>query len=404
MRFSLRRAALLACALSAAVATAASAQASTVSRDSVRPPVQFTDRGLVFNSSDGFSYFALRFRVQDWLVLSSDDDQKSIASSQFALRRARLRFESVVWDPRLKVNVQLSFSRGDQDFENSGFPNILRDAAVTWQATPRFSLMLGQTKLPGNRQRVISSGEQQFPDRSIVNGAFTLDRDVGVWVGYRALTARLPFELRAAITGGEGRNAPAGDAGLAYTTRLELFPLGAFTGGGDYFEGDLVREPSPRLSIGLVASHNEQARRGGGQLGKFLGEPRDIETGIVDVLFKYRGFAASAELAQRRAFDPITTVGAETRIVLIGDGVSVQASYLTRGSIEPAVRFSVVNPHRDLAGEAERQRQISFGLTRYLKGHRVKMQGELLRDDFRDLATFATRGGWSLRTSLEVGI
>lgn len=392
------------CAFSALTASLASAQAAGVPRDSARPAVQFTDKGLVFNSADGFSYFALRFRVQNFAVLSTVDDQPSIAGSQFAIRRARLRFESVVWDPRLKVNVQLSFSRGDMDFENSGFPNVLRDAAVTWQATPRLSLMVGQTKLPGNRQRVVSSGELQFPDRSIVNSAFTLDRDAGVWVGYQALGAQLPFHLRAAITGGEGRNAAAGDAGLAYTGRVEVYPLGAFTGGGDYFEGDLLRETSPKLAVGVVFSHNEQARRTHGQLGKLLGEPRDMEIGIVDLLFKYRGFAASAELARRTSRDPITTLGTETRYVLSGDGVNVQASYLTRANIEPAVRYSVVNPHRDLAGVAERQRQMSFGLTRYLKGHRVKLQGELLRDDFRDAVTFATRGGWSLRTSLEVGI
>ena len=168
------------CALSTVSASRASAQVAAAPRDTARPPVQFADKGVVFNSADGFSYVALRFRVQNFAVLSTVDDQPSIAGPQVAIRRARLRFESVVWDPRLKVNVQLSFSRGDMDFENSGFPNVLRDAAVSWQATPRLSLMAGQTKLPGNRQRVVSSGELQFPDRSIVNSAFTLDRDAGV--------------------------------------------------------------------------------------------------------------------------------------------------------------------------------------------------------------------------------
>jgi len=404
MRITIGCLALLLNALCAAHAPRLEAQSSPAARDSLKRSVEFNDRGIVFNGTDGFSYLALRFRVQDWLVLSTDDDEPSISGSQFAIRRARLRFESVVWDPRLRVNVQLSFSRGDQDFENSNFPNVLRDAAVSWQASPRLTLMAGQTKLPGNRQRVISSGEQQFPDRSIVNGAFTLDRDAGVWIGYQVLGSRVPFNLRAAITGGEGRNAVAGDAGLAYTGRVEVYPLGVFSAGGDYFEGDLIREASPKLALGVVVSHNEQARRTGGQLGKPLGEPRDMDVGIVDVLFKYRGFASSAEFARRTSRDPITTVGAETRYVLSGDGVTVQASYLTRAMIEPAVRYSIVNPHRDLAGVAERQRQISIGLTRYLKGHRVKMQGELLRDDFRDAVTFATRGGWSLRTSLEVGI
>jgi phosphate-selective porin OprO and OprP len=304
------------------------------------------------------------------------------------------------------VNVQLSFSRGDQDFEASNFPNVLRDANVSWQATPRLSLVAGQGKLPGNRQRVISSGEQQFADRSIVNAAYTIDRDVGLFAHYAVTDGALPFVLRAAVTGGEGRNAPVGDEGLAYTARLELLPLGVFTGGGDYFDSDLRREPDGRLSIGLVLSRNDGATRTGGQLGRPLFEQRGMTTGFVDVLYKHAGYSVSGEFARRVAPDPITTDGVDTRYVMAGDGVNVQAAYLTKAMIEPAIRFSQVTPHRDLAGlsGAERQRQVSFGLTRFLKGHRVKVQGEVMHDDFRDILTRATRGAWTVRTSLEVGI
>jgi phosphate-selective porin OprO/OprP len=401
-RFPFSRLALAVLALVVLARTELGAQ-QLVRPDSARRPVEFTSRGLVFNGSDGFSYLALRFRLQEWAVLATDDDQSGIASSTFAVRRARVRFESVVWDPRLKVNVQLSFSRGDMDFENSRIPNILRDYTVQWQATPRFSVMAGQTKLPGNRQRVISSGEQQFTDRTIVNGAFTIDRDMGFWAQYNAGTSR-PVILRAAVTSGEGRAVQTGNAGLAYTGRVELQPLGAFLGGGDYFEGDLLREPTPKLSVGATFSHNEQAERAGGQLGPFLFEPRDMQTTLLDVLLKYRGFSASAELARRSAADPITTDGVETRFVLTGTGVTMQAAYLTPANIEFGARFSVVDPHRDVETEEERHRQVSGVITRYFRGHRVKMQAELIRDDFRDRITAATRGGWSLRTSLEVGI
>jgi hypothetical protein len=358
----------------------------------------------VLNASDGFSYMAFRFRLQEWALLGSADDSEQITTSQIFVRRARVRFESVVWDPRLKVNVQLSFSRGDMDFENSQFPNVLRDYTVAWQATPRLQLMAGQTKLPGNRQRVVSSGEIQFPDRSIVNGAFTIDRDMGVWLTYHAPTAKLPFTARAAISGGEGRGAAMGESGLAYTGRVEVNPLGVFTGGGDYFEGDLMRERSPRVAVGITYSYNEDARRTGAQLGKFLGEPRDIGTTLADVLFKYNGFAASAEFARRATRDPITMVGAETRAVLAGDGITAQASYLTRSNFEFGVRMSLIEPDQELAGVYERQRQTSAVLTRYLRGHRVKWSTEVMRDDFTHLGTQAKRGAWGLRSSLDVGI
>jgi hypothetical protein len=47
---------------------------------------------------------------------------------------------------------------------------------------------------------------------------------------------------------------------------------------------------------------------------------------------------------------------------------------------------------------------VGLGLTRYLNAHRVKWQGELLHDDYRNALTRTTRGAWTLRSSLEVGI
>lgn len=406
-----RRAARAAVVITVATATAGIAplRAQVASRpaarrDSLQRPLDFTSKGLVFSGSDGFSYFALRFRIQQWAVFSRDDDADGISSSTMAIRRARLRFESVVWDPRLKVNVQLSFSRGDLDFENSEFPNVLRDATVSWQATPNLTLMGGQTKLPGNRQRVISSGEQQFPDRSIVNGAFTTDRDMGLWATYTRGRDTRPVILSAALTSGEGRAIQTGNAGLSYTGRVELQPLGAFTDGGDNFEGDLAREPEPRFAVGVTLNHNEQAERTGGQLGAFLLAPRDQDVLLADVLFKYRGFSTSAEFGQRRAADPITTDGVDTRTVFTGSGTNVQAAYLFPSNWEVGARWSTVDPHRDVRAEFERQRQQSLVLTRYIRRHRVKWQAEGIRDDFRDGVTGDTRGRWTFRTSFEFGI
>jgi len=377
---------------------------SAPSREASPSPVDFNSRGIVFNGADGFSYLALRFRVQQWAFFNTDDDAEGIEGSQMAVRRMRFRFESVVWDPRFKVNVQFSFARADMDFENSQIPNVLRDATVSWQATPNFSLMGGQTKLPGNRQRVISSGDQQFPDRSIVNGAFTIDRDMGLWATYTRGMDSKPVILRAAVTSGEGRAVATGNAGLAYTGRVEVHPLGVFTRGGDNFEGDLAREQSPKLALGVTYSHNEQGERAGGQLGRFLYEPRDMQVALADVLLKYNGFSFSSELARRQARNPITTDDVDTRAILTGTGVTAQASYLFRNNVEVGVRGSVVDPHRDVRAEFERQRQESMVVTRYIQGHRVKLQGELIRDDFRDGVSGTTRGGWTFRTSFEFGI
>ena len=54
------------------------------------------------------------------------------------------------------------------------------DAVVKYAFSKNQQIWFGQTKLPGNRERVISSMALQFVDRSNVNSKFNIDRDFGV--------------------------------------------------------------------------------------------------------------------------------------------------------------------------------------------------------------------------------
>jgi hypothetical protein len=92
------------------------------------------------------------------------------------VRRLRLRLDGFVLQRRLQYYIQLSFSKADMELEGGTVPQTIRDAMVYYHFNKRFYLGFGQSKLPGNRQRVISSGNQQFADRSI---AATIDR-VGI--------------------------------------------------------------------------------------------------------------------------------------------------------------------------------------------------------------------------------
>jgi hypothetical protein len=44
-----------------------------------------------------------------------------------------------------------------------------------------WTIGFGQTKLPGNNQRVVSSGSE-FTDRTINNSRFNIDRDFGLFL------------------------------------------------------------------------------------------------------------------------------------------------------------------------------------------------------------------------------
>ena len=133
----------------------------------------------------------LRFRIQNragFVFSEMADGSWALTTSEFRVRRLRLRLDGFVLNPKWAYAVQLSFSRADQDWDNSKVPNVLRDAMVFYRPNKRLTFAFGQGKLPGNRQRVVSSGEQQFADRSIVNATFNIDRDFGfhtTWIAWQ---------------------------------------------------------------------------------------------------------------------------------------------------------------------------------------------------------------------------
>lgn len=365
-------------------------------------------RGVTFASADGATRITMRFRIQQlWQGVTEGEDDLSLVENHFRIRRTRFRLGGTVFDRRLSFNLQLSFTRDDQDWRDTEFPNVLRDAAVTYQATPNLRLTGGQTKLPGNRQRVISSADLELPERSIVNNRFTFDRDVGVQVWFADTISGAPLHIRTALSNGEGRNSASNDDGMAVTGRVELQPLGGFTDGGDDFEGDLVGETTPKLAIAVSAMHNSQSQRTLGQLGVALFRPVTSTTYEADVLLKYRGLSLYGEAATRDADDPITTApGQANRYVYVGSGRLLQASYQVGDGWAPVARWAVVTPDEVIADQrgAARQEQISVGVTKYFRRHRVKSTVEFVHDDIAANAAQAAREGWIGRWALEVGI
>lgn len=342
-------------------------------RDEV--PMINVNNGLSF-TKDSVFMLNLRFRIQNRAGFTTVSGDDLVAKSvDLRVRRLRLRLDGYMLTTKLRYYVQLNFSRADLDLESDVVAQPLRDALVYYFFSERFYLGFGQGKLPGNRQRVISSGNLQFPDRSIANSAFTLDRDVGLFAYGTIPIGRQFVNLKGAITSGEGRNSLVGDNGLCYTGRLEWLPFGTFRNSGDYSEGDLEMEPRPRLSLAAGYAFNNLAVRTGGQIGSVLYAPRDISTFIADMVFKYKGWALSTELFDRRSEAPVTfNVEGATRYVTAGQGVNAQLSRYFGKGYEIAGRYTLVRPAREIEALRVRTEESLLGATKYLNGHRVKLQ------------------------------
>lgn len=381
-------------------------KAQTNSIDEVDIALHSTD-GLRFMTKDSSSAINLRFRIQNRAEFQSRTaSDLGLVNDNGFVRRLRLRTAGYLMSKKLTYTVQLGFSPLDMDVLNTTTPQIIRDAIVFYRVSSNFKVGFGQTKLPGNRQRVISSGEQQFVDLSVVNATFNIDRDFGLYTYYKTNLGKAGLNLQGAITNGDGRNTNNRGTGLAYTGRAEILPFGSFKLNGDYFEGDWAYEEKPKVSIGSTFSFNDDASRTGGQTGRDLFARTDIQNFEVDGLLKYRGWAVYSEYQQRKANQPARLVADNvTRFVYTGYGFNQQLSYQFRNHLEFAGRFCLVKPDRKTDVLADEIREYTLASTYYYRWHRIKFQTDLTYQE-RDNVTVANdnRDAWILRLQVELGI
>ncbi|MCA5006554.1 porin [Sphingobacterium bovistauri] len=334
-------------------------------------------KGIQYTSKDSLFYTNFRFRMQNRLGFSNVIDDEDNGKFDARIRRLRMRMDGYIYTPKISYSVQLAFTRGDQDFDDTGIPNIVRDAVLFYNFSDDFYISFGQNKLPGNRQRVNSSGQLQFSDRSLVNSNFTVDRDFGITFNLSKKIGNMPFNAKAAISTGEGRPAMSTDNGLAYTGRIEFLPMGEFENAGDYSEGDLEREETPKLSIGGGYSYNDRTIREGGQLGRYVMNPFSLKTGFADAIFKYQGFAYQVEYMRRDVDNPLNVLEedpTEQTYAYKGWGINQQTSYLLNKGYEVAARYTLVKPHQQITQFENQTEVIELGLTKYMKAHRLKFQ------------------------------
>ncbi|WP_159800800.1 porin [Flavobacterium sp. MK4S-17] len=364
-------------------------------------------KGLGLTSPDSIFQFNIRFRMQNRVTYMQNDGEESAIDGQ--IRRLRLRFDGYVGDPRFLYAIQLSFAPGDVGEVREGENvNIIRDAVLFYRPNKNWNIGFGQTKLPGNRQRVNSSGALQLTDRTINNARFTIDRDFGLQVhNLNEYADKFSYNFKGAVSMGEGRNSTEEpDNGLAYTGKVELFPLGAFTRDGTYFEGDLVREATPKLLFSGVYQFNNKARRTQGQLGNDLFEKRDMQSILLDAMFKYDGWSFQTAYMQRIANDPVTVNpddATDVEYVFTGNGFDYQLSYIFPSNYEVIGRFSTQNVNDDIQALAPDTNQYSIGLTKYIWEHSFKAQAELTLDD-QQFFDGSSRQNWYVRFQVEIGI
>ena len=334
--------------------------------------------------------FAPRFQVRSMSSWDHNGNQYGSPNHNFIVRRARLKFDGFAYSPKLKYKLELGLSNRDisgaNDF-NRNTPRYILDAVIMWNFSGNWELWAGQTKLPGNVERVVSSANLQLVDRSLLNSRFNIDRDLGVQLRHETnLGGDFLMREKFAVSQGEGRNVTEGnEGGLQYTARLEFLPFGTFKSKGDYSQSDLKREAKPKLMLGFTYNYNQGAVRERGFAGDYMIRTdgsiyeTDQTTIFADAMLKYNGFSFMGEYAKRTADDEIATeldgLTPTGDLVLTGNALNLQAGYLFKSNYEIAARFTTLE-YENVTGALPTE-QYTLGVNKYVVGHKLKVQSDI---------------------------
>lgn len=331
--------------------------------------------GVTFDTGDGQFSLTVRGRLQLRYTAFAIDGATGFGALQqaFLVRRARLQFDGTFLE-HFDYKLQLGMSASDME---TGNPNVIRDAQVTWTRYRDLNVRVGQGKVQYDRQRLNSSSAMQFTDRSAVTSEFTLDRDVGVTLlseDLFGMDGTLLYAL--GLHGGEGRNPSMSGTGLLLSARVGVRPFGGFD---DLSEADLSRSPEPRLGLYAGVARNWDATRARGSHGDhFVQGSADYTHFLVDGLFKWNGLSVSG------AFHLRTSDNAMLDDILIGPGGPTrtgwgfygQVGYVFAPELEVVARYNQVRGFEDRPTSLLDLTEIGAGFGWYLMDQDLKLQAD----------------------------
>lgn len=354
----------------------------------------YGSKGFQLSTRDGNFETNLQWRAQFRYTnpYGSDprqlDDFEDQGSSNFEARRLRMKIGGHGFKPWMKYyfEVDLQPSRDvEADPQSSGARVI--DWRVDLAKWDWLGLRLGQWKVDLTRERVDSSGRQQFVERSIVNRIFTLDRQVGIQVRGR-LFEGTPADLRyyAGVFNGEGRSVRNEDDDHLYLGRVQWNFLGRDV---PFRQTDVEFTEEAAGSLALAAYTNtgvctRWSSSGCGNLDGFE-RPFNAEPGQYEMdgwaqefAFKYRGLSIQQEYHEKTIDDRV--LGIESELT----GFYAQAGYFFNGLIpawpeplELAFRYAYVEEPNEVDRLIYNEREeYTFGANWFFNGHRNKLTAD----------------------------
>lgn len=352
----------------AALLALAVAGASGIASAEPAPPVPpETPSALKFKPGGGFTLvngedFSLQVtgRIQARYTYEDFDSEKDIPSiSSFTAERVRFGAKGSMYS-KWKYEFQADFGKGAVQ---------LRDAVISYDASPAFGLSLGQYKVRYDRQQYVSSGRQMFVDRSIASREFGLSRDIGLMFAGAPLQKKLQWNV--GVFDGQGTPHPS-DAnkndGHLYVARVSINPNGDF----GLSESDIKKTDYHLWYVDLAAYWNEDIWKDANADKKEQpGELTDNEAWTFGFGYRHAGAFLSGEYFSRDVGKDDGTGEVDS------DGWYVQFGYMiVRDKWEVAARWSEVDPNDDVKDDTKSELMLGFNRYFHGAGHALKLNND----------------------------
>ena len=347
-------------------------EAETKQRDQEFPiSVRYKD-GFDIQTRDGKFEMLIQGRVQLRYSYPQEGDSLTPASasasddkdvSSFRIRRARIKVGGHGYVPWLKYYTEYDW------VSNTMLDYRLDVARFKWA-----TLRVGQWKIDYNRERVDSSGAQQFVERSIVNAPFNLDRQIGARLGghlFEGTPAYVIYNI--GVFTGTGINQTRNDdKKMLYMGRIQWNFLGRDL---PFSQSDFDYTKQPTGSIAFAGAHNRsdrfnfptETRSVGVVDGQF-----EINQGLQEFAFKWNGLSVQEEFHVKEVTNLATSVKTTSfgSYAQVGYFPHALISFIPR-PLEFAYRYAFVDPDDSVRGDIRREHSVAANW--FFDGHRNKI-------------------------------
>ncbi len=361
--------------------------------------------GISFSFNEGnylfnvYGFIRPAYIYNDILSNAQEVTYKEI-SRQFKFKNSNLFIEGRAFKEKISFTIQMDYS----------ISKPLVEAFIEYQLDNSTTIYFGQRQVQHNNLEMVHDDNAlRFTDRGLLSQNYTQSgEEFGIFIE-SSFGDKFIIEPKLAVTSGDGgdsfgenlRNIDIG--GVKLGSRLNLYPLGAFSDGNEITAVDLIGEENLKIQLGLAYSKSfEVSNSMGDGHGDFLlydssGNYNlpDYSQLFFDLLLKYKGFSFLFEYADSYASNLNQVYTDEnafnilmpqqiSEYLILGDSYNVHLGYMIQNGFGVDLRYEMANPEFDMNTESLLQSFDSYGLgvSKYLDGNNLKMQLGAYKVDF----------------------